>query len=108
MATKCQKILADSAGWVAAILKALPGFGDGYLYVRRWRQYWITSVLAKRGSFLEQYGGRAQRLQSSFGSSCIELLLATVNLCSVASAEPQREGVACGEYFCVHIHMYMA
>ena len=40
------QILAASAGWVAVILNVIPGLGAGYLYQRRWKPYWITSVLA--------------------------------------------------------------
>lgn len=40
------QILAASAGWVAVLLNVIPGLGAGYLYQRRWRAYWITSVLA--------------------------------------------------------------
>lgn len=41
-----QQILAASAGWVAVLLNVVPGLGAGYLYQRRWKAYWITSVLA--------------------------------------------------------------
>ena len=41
-----QQVLAASAGWVAVLLNVLPGLGAGYLYQRRWRQYWITSLAA--------------------------------------------------------------
>ena len=41
-----EQVLAASAGWVAVILNVLPGLGAGYLYQRRWRAYWLTSVLA--------------------------------------------------------------
>lgn len=40
------QILAASAGWVAVVLNVIPGLGAGYLYQRRWKPYWITSVLA--------------------------------------------------------------
>jgi hypothetical protein len=40
------QILAASAGWVAVVLNVIPGLGVGYLYQRRWKAYWITSVLA--------------------------------------------------------------
>lgn len=40
------QILAASAGWVAVLLNVVPGLGAGYLYQRRWRAYWITTVLA--------------------------------------------------------------
>ena len=43
--TKTQ-VLAASAGWVAVVLNVIPGLGAGYLYQRRWKAYWITSVLA--------------------------------------------------------------
>lgn len=41
-----EQILAASAGWVAVILNIVPGLGAGYLYQRRWKAYWITSILA--------------------------------------------------------------
>ena len=41
-----EQILAASAGWVAVVLNVVPGLGAGYLYQRRWKAYWITSVLA--------------------------------------------------------------
>ena len=40
-----EQILAASAGWVAVLLNVIPGLGAGYLYQRRWKAYWITSVL---------------------------------------------------------------
>ena len=43
--TKTQ-VLAASAGWVAVVLNVIPGLGAGYLYQRRWKPYWITSMLA--------------------------------------------------------------
>jgi hypothetical protein len=41
-----EQILAASAGWVAVLLNLVPGVGNGYLYQRRWKAYWITSALA--------------------------------------------------------------
>jgi uncharacterized membrane protein YhaH (DUF805 family) len=41
-----EQILAASSGWVAALLNVVPGLGAGYLYQRRWKAYWITSLLA--------------------------------------------------------------
>ena len=46
MAPTKKEILAASAGWVAVTLNVVPGLGAGYLYQRRWKAYWITSVLA--------------------------------------------------------------
>ena len=37
-----QDILASSSGWVAVILNFFPGLGTGYIYQRRWRQYFLT------------------------------------------------------------------
>lgn len=41
-----EQVLAASAGWVAVLLNVVPGLGAGYLYQRRWREYWITSLAA--------------------------------------------------------------
>ena len=41
-----EQVLAASAGWVAVVLNVVPGLGAGYLYQRRWKAYWITSILA--------------------------------------------------------------
>ena len=46
MAPTKREILAASAGWVSVTLNVVPGLGAGYLYQRRWKAYWITSVLA--------------------------------------------------------------
>ena len=37
------QVLASSSGWVASLLNFLPGVGTGYLYQRRWLQYFITT-----------------------------------------------------------------
>ncbi len=41
-----EQILAASAGWVAVLLNLIPGVGNGYLYQRRWKAYWITIAAA--------------------------------------------------------------
>jgi hypothetical protein len=41
-----EQILAASAGWVAVVLNLVPGVGNGYLYQRRWKAYWITVAVA--------------------------------------------------------------
>ena len=41
-----EQILAASAGWVAVLLNLFPGVGNGYLYQRRWKAYWITLAVA--------------------------------------------------------------
>jgi hypothetical protein len=38
-------VLAASAPWLGAALNLVPGLGTGYIYQRRWKAYWITSVL---------------------------------------------------------------
>ncbi len=39
-------MLAASAPWLGALLNMLPGLGTGYVYQRRWRAWWINTVLA--------------------------------------------------------------
>jgi uncharacterized membrane protein len=41
-----EQILAASAGWVAVLLNLVPGVGNGYIYQRRWKAYWITVAVA--------------------------------------------------------------
>ena len=41
-----EQILAASAGWVAVVLNLVPGVGNGYLYQRRWKAFWITVAVA--------------------------------------------------------------
>jgi hypothetical protein len=41
-----KETLAASAPWLGAALNLVPGLGTGYIYQRRWKAYWITSVLA--------------------------------------------------------------
>jgi len=40
------QILGASSGWVAVVLNILPGLGAGYIYQRRWKAYWLTSVVS--------------------------------------------------------------
>ena len=67
MAPTRQEILAASAGWVAVALNVLPGLGAGYLYLRRWKAYWITSALATTwfvlGAVLGQGAEAGEELQ---------------------------------------------
>jgi len=41
-----QRIIALSSCWLASILNIVPGIGTGYIYQRRWRAYWITTLVA--------------------------------------------------------------
>ena len=68
MAPTQKEILAASAGWVAVTLNVVPGLGAGYLYHRRWKAYWITSVLATTwfvlGAVLGQGAEGAEEMQN--------------------------------------------
>jgi len=73
-----EQILAASAGWVAVLLNVVPGLGTGYLYQRRWRAYWITSLLATgwfvAGALLARNADAAAEAQNQ-GVGLIGLLL---------------------------------
>jgi hypothetical protein len=77
-----EQILAASAGWVAALLNVLPGLGTGYLYQRRWKAYWITSVLATSwfvaGALLGQNAEAAADAQNQLIGLLGLLLLAAI------------------------------
>ncbi|MEB3265944.1 MAG: hypothetical protein VKN13_04945 [Cyanobacteriota bacterium] len=77
-----EQILAASAGWVAVLLNVVPGLGAGYLYQRRWRAYWITSVLATTwfaaGALLGQNATAAAEAQNQLVGLIGLLLLAAV------------------------------
>jgi hypothetical protein len=45
-------VLAASAPWLGALLNVLPGLGAGYLYQRRWRAWWITTLFGSIGVVL--------------------------------------------------------
>jgi len=51
--SKRQKILGDSSGWVAVLLNFLPGLGAGYIYQRRWKAYWITTIVSALWVFFD-------------------------------------------------------
>ena len=68
MAPTKREILAASSGWVAVTLNVVPGLGAGYLYQRRWKAYWITTVLATGwfviGALLGQGAEGADQMQN--------------------------------------------
>lgn len=76
------QILAASAGWVAVLLNIVPGLGAGYLYQRRWKAYWITSLLATAwfvaGAVLAQSAEAAVEAQNQLIGLIGLLLLAAV------------------------------
>ncbi len=39
-------LIAYSSGWVSALLNFFPGLGVGYIYQRRWRAYWVTTIVS--------------------------------------------------------------
>ena len=90
MAPTKREILGASAGWVAVILKVLPGLGAGYLYQRRWKAYWITSALATTwfvlGAVLGQEAGAAEELQNQ--------LVGLVGLVALAAGTAVEAGLA--------------
>jgi hypothetical protein len=85
-----EQILAASAGWVAVLLNVVPGLGAGYLYQRRWKAYWITSVLATAwfvaGAFLGQNADAAAKGQSQ--------LVGLIGLIALAAVTATEAGLA--------------
>ncbi len=47
------EIIASSSGWIAALLNFLPGLGTGYLYQRRWKAYWITTLTSAAWVYID-------------------------------------------------------
>ena len=90
MAPTKQEILAASAGWVAVTLNVLPGLGAGYLYQRRWKAYWITSVLATTwfvlGAVLGQRAEAPDKLQNQ--------LIGLAGLVTLAAGTAVEAGLA--------------
>lgn len=76
------QILAASAGWVAVLLNVIPGLGAGYLYQRRWKAYWITTVLATAwfaaGAALGQNADPAAEVQNQLVGLIGLVLLAAI------------------------------
>jgi len=63
-----KQILAASAPWLGALLNLVPGLGTGYIYQRRWRAYWITSVIATSWFVLgEEAGSPAEQQNQLIG-----------------------------------------
>ena len=85
-----EQILAASAGWVAVVLNVVPGLGAGYLYQRRWKAYWITSVLATTwfvaGAALAQNTDAAAEAQNQ--------LVGLIGLLSLATVTAAEAGLA--------------
>lgn len=83
-----EQILASSAGWVAALLNVVPGLGTGYLYQRRWKAYWITSILATTwfvaGAALGQNASPEAEAQNQLVGLIGLLLLAAVTATEAA------------------------
>ena len=90
MAPSKKEILAASAGWVAVTLNVVPGLGAGYLYQRRWKAYWITSVLATTwfvlGAVLGQDAESAEEIQNQ--------LMGLLGLVALAAGTAVEAGLA--------------
>ena len=90
MAPSREQILAASAGWVAVVLNVVPGLGAGYLYQRRWRAYWLTSVLATAwfvaGALLAQNATAAADAQNQ--------LVGLIGLLALAAVTATEAGLA--------------
>ncbi|MEB3334346.1 MAG: hypothetical protein VKP70_05110 [Cyanobacteriota bacterium] len=85
-----EQILAASAGWVAVALNVVPGLGAGYLYQRRWKAYWLTSVLATvwfvAGAVLARNADAAAEAQNQ--------LVGLVGLLALAAVTATEAGLA--------------
>lgn len=85
-----EQILSASAGWVAVLLNVVPGLGTGYLYQRRWKAYWITSLLATgwflAGAVLGQNGDAAAEVRDQ--------LVGLIGLLVLAAATATEAGLA--------------
>ena len=90
MAPTKKEILAASAGWVAVALNLVPGLGAGYLYQRRWKAYWITSVLTTTwfvlGAVLGQDAESAEEIQNQ--------LIGLLGLVALAAGTAVEAGLA--------------
>ena len=47
------QIIASSSAWISAILNFIPGLGTGYLYQRRWKAYWITTIASAAWVYID-------------------------------------------------------
>jgi len=85
-----EQILAASAGWVAVVLNIVPGLGAGYLYQRRWKAYWLTSLLATAwfvaGAVLAQKADAAAEAQNQ--------LVGLIGLLALAGVSATEAGLA--------------
>lgn len=90
MAPTKREILAASAGWVAVTLNVVPGLGAGYLYQRRWKAYWMTSVLATTWFVLGAVLG-----QGAEGGEAIQnQLIGFLGLVALAAGSAVEAGLA--------------
>ena len=90
MAPTKREILAASAGWVAVTLNVVPGLGAGYLYQRRWKAYWMTSVLATTWLVLGAVLG-----QGAEGGEAIQnQLIGFLGLVALAAGSAVEAGLA--------------
>lgn len=73
-----KQVLAAASPGLAALLNLVPVLGSGYLYQRRWRAYWINSVLASAwflaGALLAPTNGGPTEQQQLLGLAGLLLL----------------------------------
>lgn len=92
-----REVLAASAPWLGALLNVLPGLGAGYLYQRRWRAWWITSLLGALGfalGGLPQAGSdaSAEPVFGALGFAALLLLAAVTAAEAFLAARRARMG----------------
>ena len=89
-------VLAASAPWLGAVLNLVPGLGSGYIYQRRWKAYWVTSVLATAwfvlGAVLAQDApAEVERKNQLIGLAGLLLLAAVTTLEAFLAARKARQ-----------------
>ena len=90
MAPTKHEILAASADWAAVILNVVPDLGNGYLYQRRWKAYWITSALATTWFVL----GAALGQEAKAGEELQNQLIGLGGLVAIAAGTTVEAGLA--------------
>ena len=85
---KKEEILAASSAWIAAFLNFLPGLGTGYIYQRRWRAYWITTIVSFSWVYLDLNRQLSIDLSDPAGSQSDQVgILGLLIISSVSSIE---------------------
>lgn len=72
------------------LLNVIPGLGAGYLYQRRWKAYWITSVLAS-GWFV---AGAVLATNADAAAEAQNQLVGLIGLLVLAAVTASEAGLA--------------